>query len=87
VSSHVVILPFTKKSNNKVASESGGQNLGEEVDIRDEGSLEDDGDVGGVEQFNRVRLLQSSLLSSRQLNHNLEVLEINYDDGDENGGY
>ena len=49
VSSHVIVLPFTQKSNNKVTSEPCGQNLGEEINIRNKGSLQNDRDVASVE--------------------------------------
>ena len=93
VSSHVIVLPFTQKSDNKVSSESRGENLGEEIYIRDEGSLQNDRNVASVEQLNRVWLPEASLLSSLQLKHNLEVLndylnitylEINNDEHDQN---
>jgi hypothetical protein len=54
--------------------------LGEEVDIRNESSLQNNWDVTGVEQLNRVWLSETSLLSSLELKYNLEVLEINYNE-------
>ena len=49
VSCHVIVLPFTQKSNNKVTSEPCSQNLGEEINIRDKGSLQNNWNVASVE--------------------------------------
>ena len=84
MSSHVIVLPFTQKSDNKVSSESSGENLGEEINIRNKGSLQNDGDVARVEELNRVWLPEASLLSSLKLQDNLEVLEINHNEHDQN---
>ncbi len=64
VSSHVIVLPLSKKSNDEVSSELPGQNLGEEVDVGDKGTLQDDGDVGSVEELDWVWLSEASHLSA-----------------------
>ena len=66
MSSHVIILPFSKKSYDEVSSELSSQDLGEEVDVRDESSLQDDWNVGGVEQLDWVWLSESSHLSATE---------------------
>ena len=63
MASHVVVLPLAEQADDEVASELLGQNLCEEVDVAHEGSLEDDGDVGSVEQLNGEGLLQATLLA------------------------
>ena len=60
MSSHVIILPFSEESNNEVASELSSQDLGEEIDVAHEGSLEDDWDVGGVEKLDWIWLSETS---------------------------
>jgi len=45
MSGHVIVLPFSEESNNKVASELSSQDLGKEIDVAHKGSLEDDWDV------------------------------------------
>lgn len=45
MSSHVIVLPFSKKANNEVASELSSQDLSEEVDVGHEGGLEDNWNV------------------------------------------
>lgn len=64
VSSHVIILPFSKESNNEVTSELSSENLGEEVDVLDESTLENDWDVGSVEQLDWIWLSETSHLSA-----------------------
>ena len=64
VTGHVIVLPLSKKADQEIASESLGQNLGEEVDVADECSLQNDWDVRSVEKLNWEWLLEASLLSS-----------------------
>jgi len=45
MTSHVIILPLTKERNNKVSSELSSKNLGKEVDIGNESSLEDNWNI------------------------------------------
>jgi hypothetical protein len=56
---HVILLPLSKEVHEEVSSEFLGKDLGEEVQVGDEGGLQNDGDIGGVEQLNGVRLLVS----------------------------
>ena len=72
--SHVIILPLAEETNNEVAAESSGQNLREEVNVADEGSLQDDGNVRRVEQLDGERLSVTLGLSSGELKLDLEIL-------------
>jgi len=76
MSSHVIVLPLSKERHNEVASELPGQNLGEEVDVGHEGTLQYDWDVRGVEQLNWVWLSETSHLSAAQTQFNAETLEV-----------
>jgi len=42
---HVILLPFSKESNEEVSLKLFVKDLREEVEVRDESSLEDNGDV------------------------------------------
>ena len=64
MTSHIIVLPFSKESNENVSSELSSQNLCEEVDVGNESSLEDDWDVGSIEQLDWVWLFESSHLSA-----------------------
>jgi len=83
---HVVILPLSKKGNDKVSSELPGEDLGEEVNIGDESGLEDDRDIGSVEQLDWVWLSESSHLLGAQRKLNSESLEVDDDQCDYNSG-
>ena len=48
------IRPSAQKINEEVASKLDGEHLGDDIQVGDEGRLEDDGDVGGVEQLDGV---------------------------------
>lgn len=51
VTTHFDILPLTEESNGKESSESSVEELGEEIEVGDQSSVEHDGDVGGIEQL------------------------------------
>jgi hypothetical protein len=74
MSSHIVVLPLAEEANDEVASELTSQDLGEEVDVRHEGSLQDDWDVRGVEQLDWVWLLEASHLSAGKAEFDTESL-------------
>lgn len=86
MSSHVVVLPFSKEANNEVSSELSGKDLSEEVDIGDECSLQDDWDVRSVEQLDWVWLLEASHLSAAQAEFNTETLEVDDNEHHYSGG-
>lgn len=46
--------PSSKQINQKVATEACGKHLGDNVQVGDQGRLQDDGDVGGVEELDGV---------------------------------
>ena len=74
VTRHVVLLPFSEELDEVVAFELTVEHLREEVQVGHEGSLENDGDVRGVEQLDGVRLLVTSHASVDQLEFNSEAL-------------
>jgi hypothetical protein len=78
MTSHVVVLPLSKESNNEVASELSSQDLGEEINVRDESTLENDWNVGRVEKLDWIWLSETSHLSATQTKFNSETLEVDY---------
>ena len=54
--SHVIVLPLSKETDDEVASELLVENLREEVKVADKSSLQNDGDVRGVEELDLVGL-------------------------------
>merc|ERR1712051_807967 len=63
------------------------QDLRKEVEVRYEGCLQDDRDVGGVEQLDRIGIGLSSDALILQMKLNSEALEVNDDQDDDDGGY
>jgi len=86
MSSHIVVLPFSEKANDKVTSELSSEDLSKEVDVLDESGLEDDWDVGGVKQLDWVWLSETSHLSAAQGEFNSEALEVNDNENDNDCG-
>ena len=72
--SHIIILPLAEEANDEVAAEAGRQNLREEVNVADERSLQNDGDVRRVEQLDGEGLSVTLGLSCRELQLDLEIL-------------
>jgi hypothetical protein len=68
-------LPLAEEANNEVAAESRSQNLREEVNVADERSLQNDGDVRGIEELDGEWLSVTLGLSSGQLELDLEILQ------------
>ena len=54
MSLHVKLLPLAQEAHEEVAAELAMQDLREEVEVRSEGRLQDDWDVGGVEELDWV---------------------------------
>lgn len=79
VAGHVVVLPLSEEANNEVASELSSQDLSEEVDVGHKGGLEDDWDIGGVEELDWEWLSETSHLLAAELELNSESLEIDDD--------
>ena len=74
VSSHIIVLPLSKKSNDKVSSEFSCENLGEEVNVGNKSGLENNWNVGGIEQLDWVWLSETSHLSATEGKLNSEAL-------------
>lgn len=55
--------PSTKQINQEVATETCGEHLGDDVQVGDQGGLQDDGDVGGVEELDGVRVVLPTVAS------------------------
>ena len=77
VASHVIFLPLSDETHEIVALELAVQHLREKVEVRDERSLQNDGDVGRVEQLDGEGLLRTSHLLADELDLNLESLHKN----------
>jgi len=76
---HVVFLPFSEERDEDVALELAVKNLREEVQVGDEGRLQNDGDVAGVEQLNGVRSFVATNSAGGDSQFNAETLEVNND--------
>jgi len=85
VACHIELLPFSKEAHEEVSLELAVKNLGEEVKVGDEGGLQDDWDVGGVEKFDWEWLGDTTHLSILQSKFDTETLEIDNDKDDEDG--
>lgn len=55
--------PGAQQINQEIAAESGGEHLGDDVEVGDQSGLQDDGDVGGVEQLDGVGVLLPAVTS------------------------
>lgn len=53
--------PGTEQIDQEVATEACGKHLGDDIQVGDEGGLQDDGDVGGVEQFDGVGVVLTTV--------------------------
>jgi hypothetical protein len=74
VASPFNFLPYTKKFDEEISSELLIQYLGEEVDIGNQGTLENDWHVGCVEEFDWVWLMVSSYFLTGHGEFNSESL-------------
>lgn len=86
MASHVIILPLSEETDDEIASELSGEDLGEEVDVGDKSSLENDWDVGGVEKLDGVWLSETSHLLAAQGELDSEALEVDDDEHDNDCG-
>ena len=55
------IIPNTEQVNEEVSGKLDAEHLGYHVEIGDQGGLEDDGDVGGVEELDGVAAILASV--------------------------
>lgn len=74
VASHVILLPLTQQGHDEVTLELFVEHLREEVQVGNEGGLEDNWDVRGVEELDWVWLSVTSHLSGADLKLNSEAL-------------
>lgn len=63
VTSHIILLPLAEEAHKVVALKASVQDLTEEVQVRDEGSLQNDRDVRSIEELDR----EGSLVASHTL--------------------
>lgn len=76
---HVVFLPFSEERDEDVALELAVKNLREEVQVGDEGRLQNYGDIAGVEQLNGVRSFVATNSAGSNSQFDAETLEVNND--------
>ena len=74
VALHVILLPLSNEADEEVASELAMEDLWEEVEVGYEGCLQDDRDIGGVEELDRVGIGLSSNALVLQMKFNSEAL-------------
>lgn len=86
VASHVELLPLSKEAHEEVTLELAVEHLGEEVEVGDEGGLQNDWNVGGVEEFDWEWLGDTTHLSVLQSQFNSESLEVDDYKDDKDGG-
>lgn len=55
--------PSAEQINQEIATESGGEHLGDDIQVGDQSGLQDDGDVGGVEELDGVGVLLPAVTS------------------------
>ena len=53
--------PRPQQVDQEVAAEARGEHLGDDVEVGDQGGLQDDGDVGGVEQLDGVGVVLTTV--------------------------
>mmetsp|Transcript_72030 Transcript_72030/g.201041 ORF Transcript_72030/g.201041 Transcript_72030/m.201041 type:complete len:317 (-) Transcript_72030:255-1205(-) len=82
----VLLLPLAEQVDQHVRLEAPVQQLREEVQIRHERRLQDDGDVRGVEQLDRIGPLLAADLLVLHTQVHTEALEVNHDEEHQDGG-
>ena len=80
------VLPDAKKADHEVSAVAVVEQLREEVQVGHQGRLQDDGDVGGVEQLDGVRANAAAVAVGHELKLDLETLEVNDHNENEHGG-
>lgn len=55
--------PSTEQINQKIATKSCGEHLGDNIQVGDQGGLQDDGDVRGVKELDGVCVVLASVAS------------------------
>lgn len=86
MTSVVKFLPLTQHAHNHVSAEFLVEELTDEVQVGNEGGLEDNRDVAGVEELNGVgrSATPDFLILDRQVD--LEALEVDNNQEDKDGG-
>lgn len=69
-------MPLADEANEEVALELAVKDLGKEVQVADEGGLEDDRDVAGIEQLDRIGIGLSSGALALKLKLDSEALKL-----------
>mmetsp|Transcript_50744 Transcript_50744/g.100971 ORF Transcript_50744/g.100971 Transcript_50744/m.100971 type:complete len:584 (-) Transcript_50744:49-1800(-) len=83
--SRLLVLPPAEHVDEEVVGVALEEQLRKEVEVRDEGRLEDDGHVGGVEELDRVRALHAALGAVLDWQVDAEALEVDDDKEYEDG--
>lgn len=78
IACHIILLPGADEANEEVATELSVQNLGEEVQVGNKSSLQNNWNVGGVEQLDWEWSLVATDLLAAQSQFNLESLNRKY---------
>ena len=81
-----IVLPLAEKTNEDVGRGTVVQELGDEVEVGNQGRLEDDGHVGGVEKLDGVGSGLSTVLLVLDGQIHTPSLEVDDDGEDEDGG-
>jgi len=75
------VRPHAQQVDQEVARKFMSEHLGNDVEIGDQSALKDDGDVGGVEEFDGIRRILSSV--SGRLDGQIHAESLKVDDDDE----
>merc|ERR1719323_1635359 len=78
--------PDAEQVDEEVAGELDAEHLGDHVEIGDEGRLENDGNIGGVEQFDGITAVLASVSCTLDGKIHPESLEVYHHTKDENCG-
>jgi len=82
---YISYLPHSEEFDEKVIREAGGEHLRDDIDIASQGTLQHDGHVWGVKEFDREAAALSSDTLALDGYLDAESLEV-YDNGKNNGG-
>ena len=77
------VIPHTEQVYKEVSGKLNTQHLGYHVEIGDQGRLEDDGNVGSVEQFDGITAVLASVAGALDGQVNPEALEVYHHSKDE----
>ena len=78
--------PLSKKTDDEVSRELSVEHLRDKVKVGNKSSLQDDGDVGSVEQLDGIALVHSTGTLGGDGNIHTETLEIDNNHEDQGGG-